>query len=134
MALTVATANRVADASRVKLTGAPDYRIRGGRRRAARNTGIGASLMPILVLLFVLSSLRRRRHRTAWGGRGAASGFLMGALLGSLLGGGGRGLGRRPWAAAWAAGSEEGSAVPSGAAAGWRRRGRRRFWRSGAGW
>ena len=58
LALTVATANRVADGARVKLTGAPDYRIRGGRRRVT-GAGIGGSLMPVLVLLFFLSSLRR---------------------------------------------------------------------------
>ena len=92
LALTVATANRVADTARVKLTGAPDYRIRGGRRRVT-GTGIGGSLIPVLLGLFFLSSLRRRRHRTAWGGRGAASGLLMGAVLGSLLGGGGRSWG-----------------------------------------
>ncbi len=107
LALTVATANRVADAARVKLTGAPDYRIRGGRRRVT-GAGIGGSLMPLLLMLFFLGSLRRRRHRTAWGGRGAASGLLMGAVLGSLLGGG------RSWGAPMGGGFGGG-----GGGAGW---------------
>ena len=55
LALTVATANRVADTARVKLTGAPDYRIRGGRRARDRHrhrrfadTGAAGAVLPEL--------------------------------------------------------------------------------------
>ena len=113
--LTVATANRVADAAGVELSGVPAHRVRGGGRGRMTGAGVGSALMPLLVLLFFLGSLRRRRHRSAWGGRGAASGFLMSpSSAASWEGATVRGAGR--WAVS-AVASEAASGVPSAEAA-----------------
>ena len=97
LALTVATANKVADAEHVTLTGIPNYRYQSGRGGSA---GIGAGLLPLIILYFVMTSMmRRRRHSSAWGGGNMATGMILGGLLGSALGGR-----RSPWGGGYGTG------------------------------
>jgi uncharacterized protein len=65
--MTVATAKRVADAAGVELTGLPKHRP-ASRQRGSSGTGIGATLVPLLIFFFFLSAMRRRgRHYSRWG-------------------------------------------------------------------
>lgn len=85
--LTIATANKVADAQQVKLTGIPQYRYRPGQQGGS-GTSLGVGIFPLLILFAILSSMRRRRrYYNAWGGGGMMGGLLMGSVLGSTMGG-----------------------------------------------
>ncbi|RMH37925.1 MAG: TPM domain-containing protein, partial [Nitrospirae bacterium] len=78
--LTIATANKIADAYRVQLTGIPDIRYRHGQSDD-QGPWLGASLIPLLILFAILSSVtRRRRFYSRWGG-GLAEGLLLGGML-----------------------------------------------------
>ena len=88
--LAVVTANQVADSQRVKLTGIPQYRYRPGRGGGGGGgTLLGSLMFPLLFLFMMLSGMRRRRHYSAWGGRGVGvgGGLLTGMVLGTALGG-----------------------------------------------
>ena len=83
--LTVAVANKVADAANVTLTGIPDYRFRG--RRIEPAGAVCSGLFPLLVMLLVVSTaLRRRRYRRTWGG-GFWPAVFWGTMLGNMMGG-----------------------------------------------
>ena len=82
--LAVVTANQVADAQHVKLTGIPNYRYQP-------NTGsdgslLGSLIVPLFFLFMLFSNMRRRRrYYSNWGG--GAGNLVGGMLLGSAMGG-----------------------------------------------
>lgn len=81
----VAVANKIAEAENVTLTGMPAQRVRAPR--GAPRGGLFAGLVPLIVFVLIVSSMRRRGRRRLWGG-GAWDAILLGQLLGRTLGGG----------------------------------------------
>ena len=83
----IAVANKIADASNVRLTGIPDFRHRGS---SGSNKKIGRALATVVILALVLIvTSRRRSHRSRWGG-GLGEGLFWGSVLSNVLGGGRR--------------------------------------------
>ena len=78
--LAVVTANRVADAQQVKLTGIPQHRYRPSRGGGSM---LGSLLVPLFFLFVLLSSMRRRRrYYSTWGGGGPGRGPVARERLG----------------------------------------------------
>ncbi len=81
----VAVANKIAEAENVTLTGLPAQRVRAPN--GAPRGGLFAGIIPLIVFLLIVSSMRRRGRRRLWGGRGWDA-IILGQMLGRTLGGG----------------------------------------------
>ncbi|MFQ5780510.1 MAG: TPM domain-containing protein, partial [Nitrospiria bacterium] len=57
--LTIAVANKVADAERIQLSGIPAFRYRAPRRLSPRGSLFGG-ILPLLIMFFLFSSMTRR--------------------------------------------------------------------------
>jgi uncharacterized protein len=84
---TIAVANKVADAANVTLTGIPDFRY-AASRGSPGSAVCGVGLVPFIVFIIVISSLRRRhRYYGRWGGGGLWEGLFWGSMINNMLGG-----------------------------------------------
>lgn len=96
--LSIVTANKVADANNIRLSGIPAQRFntrsrayqssdRQGRKGILAVFGACSGLFPLLIIIMVVSSMNRRRYYSTWGGGGFWGGMLAGHILGQALGG-----------------------------------------------
>ncbi|MXX10266.1 MAG: TPM domain-containing protein, partial [Nitrospira sp. SB0667_bin_9] len=79
--LAIVTANQIADAQRVTLTGIPQHRYRPSRGGGGGGSVLGSLLVPLFFLFMLFSNMRRRRrHYSTWGGGGMVGGMVGGML------------------------------------------------------
>ena len=83
---TVAVANKVADAANVTLTGIPDFRF-AASRGAPVPAVCGVGLVPFIVFIILISSMRRGRYYGRWGGGRLMEGLFWGAMINNMMGG-----------------------------------------------
>lgn len=82
---TVTIANKIADDANIQLSGIPKIRHRG---RASRGGVACGGLIPLFVIfMVVMSSSRRGRYRSRWGGGGFMQAMLIGSVLNGMMGG-----------------------------------------------